>query len=79
MSSRCSLINSSGIFTGLTTGGEPGVGNWITVYGNSGHAFAVIAGLRWDTSGTGGTGPKWSTDAGYQDEAAFVARHPSGL
>ena len=73
------LISSPLDSTGLTTWGEPGVGNWITVYGNSGHAFAVIAGLRWDTSGTGGSGPKWSTDAGYQDESAFVARHPSGL
>ena len=73
------LISSPMDSTGLTTWGEPGTGNWITVYGNSGHAFAVIAGLRWDTSGTGGSGPKWSTDAGYQDESAFVARHPSGL
>ena len=37
--------------TGLETWGVPGAGSWITVYANSGHAFAVIAGLRWDTSG----------------------------
>jgi len=73
------LISSPLDSTGLTTWGEPGAGNWITVYGNSGHAFAIIAGLRWDTSGTGGSGPRWSSDTSYQDTSAFVARHPSGL
>jgi peptidoglycan hydrolase CwlO-like protein len=73
------LISSPLDSTGLTTWGEPGEGNWITVWGNSGHAFAFIAGLRWDTSGTGGSGPKWSSDLSYQDTSAFVPRHPSGL
>jgi len=74
------LISSPLDSTGFTTWGEPGEGNWITVYGNSGHAYAVIAGLRWDTSGTGGTGPKWHTETvSFQDPSAFVARHPSGL
>src|SRR6476620_9535919 len=31
--------------------GKGGLGRWITVYTNPGHAYAVIAGLRWDTSG----------------------------
>jgi peptidoglycan hydrolase CwlO-like protein len=62
--------------TGLTTWGEPGAGQWITVYGNSGHAYAVIAGLRWDTSGTGGSGPGWTTE--MRSSAGFIARHPSG-
>lgn len=61
--------------TGFTFWGEPGAGRWITVYGNSGHAYAVIAGLRWDTSG--GAGPRWHADA--RSSAGFVARHPSGL
>ncbi len=44
--------------------GVPGRGEWITVYANRGHAFAVIAGLRWDTSAVGeslnrGSGPRW--------------------
>jgi len=71
------LISSPMDSTGLTTWGEPGEGNWISVYGNSGHVYAVIAGLRWDTSGTGGTGPKWQTD--LRDSAGYIARHPSGL
>jgi len=60
--------------TGFMSWGESGVGNWITVYANSGHAWAVIAGLRWDTSG--GAGPRWHTD--MASTAGFVARHPSG-
>ena len=30
--------------------GAAGKGQWITVYTNPGHAYAVIAGLRLDTS-----------------------------
>jgi len=58
--------------------GEGGDGRWITVYANPGHAYAVIAGWRWDTSGdTGGeTGPRWHEDLG--DTGGFVARHPTG-
>lgn len=44
--------------------GTLGTGQWITVYGNKGHVYAVVAGLRWDTSGIGepvnnGSGPRW--------------------
>jgi len=71
------LLSSPLDSTGFTIWGEPGEGNWITVYGNSGHAYTVIAGLRWDTSDTGGTGPKWHSD--LRDNVGFIARHPSGL
>ena len=57
--------------------GSAGAGRWITVYANAGHAYAVIAGLRWDTSGnTSGTGPRWHAD--MASSAGFVARHPPG-
>jgi hypothetical protein len=46
----------------LAKWGERGKGNWLTVYANGGHAYAVIAGLRWDTSMTTGKGPGWSDD-----------------
>jgi hypothetical protein len=62
---------------GLMTWGRAHRGRWITVYANSGHAYMVIAGLRLDTSGTGGSGPRWQT-AG-RSSAGFVARHPKGL
>lgn len=63
--------------TGLEVWGAPGAGNWITVFANSGHAWALIAGLRWDTAGNGSDGPRWST-AMNENTADFVARHPSG-
>jgi hypothetical protein len=57
--------------------GVPGAGRWITVYANAGHAYAVIAGIRWDTSGdSSGTGPRWHTD--LRDNIGYVARHPLG-
>jgi hypothetical protein len=56
--------------------GAPGEGRWITVYANGGHAYAVIAGIRWDTSGSGGRGPRWRTD--LRDNVGFTARHPVG-
>ena len=56
--------------------GERGLGRWITVFANSGHAYAVVAGLRWDTSGTGGNGPRWHED--MRSRRGFAARHPTG-
>ena len=57
--------------------GSEGEGRWITVYANPGHAYAVIAGYRWDTSGNAsGTGPSWHED--LSDSAGFTARHPLG-
>ncbi len=56
---------------------EPGVGHWITVYGRADHAYAVIAGLRFDTSGTGGTGPRWH--ARPRSGRGYITRHPLGL
>lgn len=63
--------------TGLSTWGSPGPGSWVTVYGSAGHAYAVVAGLRFDTSGTvGGAGPSWSTE--MRSSAGFLPRHPDG-
>ena len=45
--------------------GERGRGRWITIYARPGHTFAVIAGLRFDTTdlGRGGdVGPRWYVD-----------------
>ena len=58
--------------------GLRGEGRWITVYANAGHAYAVIAGYRWDTSGNtdGTTGPSWHEE--LRDNVGYVARHPAG-
>jgi peptidoglycan hydrolase CwlO-like protein len=64
--------------TGLEVWGDSGGGNWITVFANSGHAWAYIAGLRFDTGGPGGgSGPRWSTVM-RDDTSSFIARHPAG-
>ena len=62
--------------TGLSTWGEAGAGQWITVYGNAGHAWMTIAGLAFDTSG--GAGPRWHPEMVSSPEE-FIARHPPGF
>jgi hypothetical protein len=70
--------------------GLKGKGAWITVYTNPGHAYAMIAGLRLDTSVAGvraraarqfervtERGPRWRP--GKRPARGFRARHPLGL
>jgi len=61
--------------------GARGKGQWVTVYTNPGHAFAVIAGLRLDTSAAGdpagGSGPRWRPN--LRSTRGYRARHPIGL
>jgi hypothetical protein len=61
--------------------GLAGAGTWITVYTNPGHAFAVIAGVRLDTSAAGDpsglSGPRWRPN--LRSTRGYRARHPVGL
>jgi peptidoglycan hydrolase-like protein with peptidoglycan-binding domain len=57
--------------------GKPGPGRHITVYANPGHAFMVIDGRRYDTSGRSRSGSRWGP--GMRSTAGYVARHPAGL
>jgi hypothetical protein len=57
--------------------GLSGPGAWITVYTNRRHAYLVIAGLRFDTSGRGERGPRWRKRA--SSSRGYVARHPEGM
>ena len=61
----------------LMSYGERGKGDWITIYAHGGHAYMVIAGLRFDTSGRGEEGPRWRLER--RSGRAFVKRHPAGL
>ena len=62
----------------------PGRGRWITVYTNPGHAFLVVAGVRFDTGNRGrplrgtapGRGPRWARP---RPTRGFTARHPAGF
>ena len=56
-----------------TKWGRKGKGRWITVYANGGHMYAVIAGLRLDTSMTDGAGPGWSKE--MRSSQGFKKRH----
>jgi hypothetical protein len=61
--------------------GESGHGKWITVYARNGHTFAVIAGLRLDTTpyvtGRERWKPAWQPTPRMPH--GFDARHPVGL
>jgi len=73
------LITSPMPSGSLAGWGSAGKGRWITVYANGGHAYAIIAGLRWDTAGvTHGTGPRWHKSLRAQASGPFTARHPAG-
>ncbi len=66
---------SSGEFSGWGVGGK---GSWITVYYNGGHAYAVIAGLRLDTSGdASGSGPRWHKN--MTSSSGYSTAHYNGL
>ena len=65
--------------------GQTGRGRWMTVYTNPGHAFLVIAGLRFDTGfrdrtalkgAAPGSGPRWGRQ---RPTPGFKARHPVGF
>jgi len=63
--------------TGFMSWGESGAGEWITVYGKSSHAYIVIAGARFDTSGEGEEGPRWRDEPA--STSGYAVRHPEGL
>lgn len=74
------LLESPLDSTGFMRWGGGGAGSWVRIYANRDHVFAVIAGLRWDTSfSTDGdrTGPGWSEE--MRDNNGFRMRHPLGL
>ena len=61
----------------LARWGESGPGEWVTIYANGGHAFMVVAGLRFDTSGRSATGTRWQAD--MRSPSGYTIRHPPGL
>jgi hypothetical protein len=80
------LISSPEPSGQLESWGQSGSGRWITVYANSGHAFMVVAGLRFDTGwrddygrkhgDAPGSGPRWGKP---RPTSGYVARHPKNL
>jgi hypothetical protein len=75
------LLDSPLDSTSFLHWGAAGAGQWVTVYTNPSHAYAVIAGLRLDTSAAGdpsaAKGPRWRPV--LRSSHGFKARHPVGL
>ncbi len=61
--------------------GSRGAGKWITVYARNGHTFAVIAGLRLDTTSPHNPSRRWAPrwQPTERMPKGFEARHPIGL
>jgi cell wall-associated NlpC family hydrolase len=61
--------------------GSHGVGRWVTLFSNAGHAYMTVAGLRLDTSAaddpSNQQGPRWRPLRPANEE--FTVRHPLGL
>jgi peptidoglycan hydrolase-like protein with peptidoglycan-binding domain len=57
--------------------GDPGPGQWVTIYANGGHMYMVVAGLRFDTSGRSNHNTRWQTE--QRSPAGYTVRHPPGL
>ncbi|HEX8074668.1 MAG TPA: hypothetical protein VF545_06765 [Thermoleophilaceae bacterium] len=71
------LLDYSLASTGFMRWGVRGAGRWISVYASKTHAFMIVAGLRFDTSGIGAKGPRWRPEPRW--ERHFKVRHPAGL
>src|SRR4051812_9059463 len=74
------LLESPLDSTGFMRWGGGGAGSWVRIYASKEHVFAVIAGLRWDTSMTEDgdrSGPGWSEY--MRSGHGFRLRHPLGL
>jgi cell wall-associated NlpC family hydrolase len=71
------LLETAMASGGFMSWGDPGPGQWITIYANGGHAFMTVAGLRFDTSGRTRNGTRWQADA--RPTRGYTVVHPPGL
>ena len=58
-------------------GAQSGPGQWVTIYGNAGHVYMIVAGLRFDTSGRSAAGTRWQTAS--RSSSGYTVVHPTGL
>jgi peptidoglycan hydrolase CwlO-like protein len=71
------LLSSPETSGGFESYGDPGPGQWVTLYANAGHVWMTIAGWRFDTVALAEDGTRWSQGGG--EYGGFVVRHPPGL
>jgi cell wall-associated NlpC family hydrolase len=75
------LLNTpmdSGEFESWDSGG---IGQWVTIFANGGHAYMTVAGIRLDTSAaddpSNQQGPRWRPLR--QSNSGYVVRHPTNF
>ena len=61
----------------LMSYGAPGRGRYITIYAQPGHAYMVVHGRRFDTTGRDRSGSRWQWD--MRASSGYTVRHPPGL
>jgi peptidoglycan hydrolase-like protein with peptidoglycan-binding domain len=71
------LLDTALDSTGFMSWGEAGRGAWVTIRTNPGHAYMIVAGLRFDTSARRQTGNRWSDV--MRSASGYTGRHPAGL
>ncbi|HKE81008.1 MAG TPA: hypothetical protein VKB54_16945 [Solirubrobacteraceae bacterium] len=71
------VLNRAATSGDLAAYGRAGKGRWVTIYANGGHAYMVVAGVRYDTSARSSAGSRWTS--ALRGSAGYVARHPVGL
>jgi hypothetical protein len=71
------LLNRALDSSGFMSWGEAGRGTWITIRSNPGHAYMIVAGLRFDTSARRQTDTRWSEQ--MRSASGYRGRHPDGL
>jgi cell wall-associated NlpC family hydrolase len=70
------LLSSSMPSGGFMNWGARGRGKWFTIRSHGSHMYAVIAGLRFDTSASRIAGSRWTTQ--MRSARGFSGRHPAG-
>lgn len=63
--------------SGFMSWGRRGRGSWVTIRSNPGHAYMIVAGLRFDTSARKRTGSRWSEQ--MRSARGYHGTHPTGL
>ncbi len=76
-----SLLSTPADSSEFMSWGSHGVGRWVTIFSNPGHAYVDVAGLRLDTSAaddpSNQQGPRWRPLRSAND--GYTLRHPLGL
>ncbi len=71
------LVSSPMVSGQFEDWGDPGPGQWVTIYANADHVWMEVAGWRFDTVALAEGGTRWAQGGG--EFSGFIVRHPPGL